>query len=91
MSSVTIRQNHSKSNEEVRRIVQDVEDNLVSHVNLDTRWQGDKVIFRRSGLEGELRMEPGCVVVNMKLGIMLGLFSRQIQTELEKNLSEKLA
>jgi hypothetical protein len=36
-------------------------------------------------------MEPGCVVIKMKLGMMLGIYSRLIQTELEKEVAEKLA
>lgn len=91
MSRVQIKQQHCKSDDEVRRILLSVEDDLASRFRLSTRWPDtDRVLFRRSGLKGELVMEPGCVVINMKLGVMLGLFARQIQTELENSLSEKL-
>ena len=91
MSRVLIRQKHNKSDDEVRQIIRDVQDTLESRFDLKTRWQGDAVEFERSGLKGQLSMEPGFVVIKMKLGMMLGLYSRTIQTELEKVVAKKLA
>ena len=90
MARVVIRQKHNKTDDEVREIIKDVEHTLVSRYDVRTRWRGGDVIFERPGLNGELCMEPGCVVIRMKLGIMLGLYSRTIQTELEKVVAEKL-
>jgi putative polyhydroxyalkanoate system protein len=91
MSKILIRQHHNKSHEEVVDILKEVEQTLITRFKLSTSWKGDNVIFKRSGLDGELCIEPGCVVIKMKLGRMLGLFARQIQTELETNLANKLA
>jgi len=92
MSKVQITQRHHKSDEEVRDIVRSVERELIARFGLSTRWKSDHcVTFNRTGLSGELAMEPGCITITMKLGIMLGLYSRAIQTELEKNLARKLA
>ena len=92
MSRVLIRQKHSKSDDEVRAIIADVQDTLRTRYDLKTRWRGeDAVEFQRPGLNGELCMEPGCVVIKMRLGIVLGLYARTIQTELEKTVADKLA
>ena len=92
MSRVQIRQCHHKSDTEVRGIIEDVERQLISQFGLSTRWKNDSTVcFTRPGLKGELVMESGCVVINMKLGIMFGLHSRQIQTALNDALEEKLA
>ena len=91
MSRILIRQQHNKSTDEVVDILKDVEETLATRFKLSTSWRDDTVVFKRSGLDGELRMEPGCVVISMKLSRMLGLFARQIQTELESNLANKLA
>jgi putative polyhydroxyalkanoate system protein len=92
MSRVLIRQKHTKSDDEVRAIIADVQDTLRTRYDLKTRWRGeDAVEFQRPGLSGELSMEPGCVVIRMKLGIMLGLYARTIQTELENTVADKLA
>ena len=90
MARVVIRQQHNKSDKEVREIIQDVEQTLVKRYDVRTRWRDNEVRFSRPGLDGELCMEPGCVVIRMKLGVMLGIYSRTIQTELEKVVSEKL-
>lgn len=91
MSKVLIKQKHSKTEDEVREIVGEVEQMLAADYGLKTRWQGNAVRFERSGLSGELSMEPGAVLIKMKLGMMLGMYSRKIQTELEKIVAEKLA
>lgn len=91
MSKVLIKQEHNKSDAEVREIISEVEGMLTSKFGLKTRWQGNAVKFQRSGLDGELSMQPGAVLIKMKLGMMLGMYSRKIQTELEKIVAEKLA
>jgi putative polyhydroxyalkanoate system protein len=91
MSRVVIRQKHNKSDDEVREIIEDVEKTLISRYDVRTRWRANEVRFSRPGIDGELCMEPGCVVIRMKLGIMLGIYSRTIQTELERVVAEKLS
>ena len=91
MSKVQITQRHHKPDDEVRDIVRSVEQELISRFGLATQWTDDRsVSFKRSGLSGELVMGPGRVTVNMKLGLVLGLYSRAIQTELERTLARKL-
>ncbi len=91
MARVVIRQHHNKSDDEVREIIEDVEHTLVKRYDVRTRWRDNAVTFSRPGLDGELCMEPGCLVIRMRLGIMLGIYSRTIQTELEKVVAEKLS
>lgn len=92
MTKVVIKQPHSKGDDEVRTIVGEVEQTLATNYDLQTSWNGrDTVEFKRSGLTGELCIEPGCVVIKLKLGMMLGMYSRKIQTELEKIMADKLS
>ena len=70
MSKVVIKQKHNKDEDEVRQIVEEVEQKLAADYDLKTRWNGDAVEFKRSGLTGELSMEPGCVVIKLKLGMI---------------------
>ena len=92
MRVVQIEQNHSKSDAEVKEILLDVEKELKARFGLATDWKNSQTVsFKRSGVKGALRMKPGNVSINMKLGLVLGLYSRTIQTELKKTLAEKLA
>ena len=92
MSRVLIRHKHNKSQDELHRIITDIQEMLQSGYHLDTRWRGDDAMeFQRPGLSGELSMEPGCLVIKMKLGIMLSIYSRTIQTKLEQAITQKLA
>ena len=93
MAKVVVKQAHQKCEKEVRAIVEDVEAQLVDDYDLRSSWISDNEIeFKRSGgLSGKLCMEPDCVVITLKLGMMLGMYSKKIQSQLEKIMAERLA
>lgn len=51
----------------------------------------DRVIFTRSGVQGELDVTASAFVLDARLGILLGAFRDRIETEIVKNLDELLA
>ena len=92
MSKVLIRHKHNKSHDEVHSVIEDVQELLQTRYHLKTHWRGDDAMeFQRPGLNGELSMEPGCLVIKMKLGVILGTYSRTIQTKLENAITERLS
>jgi putative polyhydroxyalkanoate system protein len=50
----------------------------------------DTVEFTRSGVRGNLLVAADRFELNAKLGLLLGAFSRSIETEIEKNLDDLL-
>jgi hypothetical protein len=48
-------------------------------------WQ-----FSRSGADGTLRVKPERFVLEVRLGFLLGTFKDRIETQLLKNLRERL-
>lgn len=92
MAKIVVTQRHQKSEEEVRALVNELEIKLVEKFNLDSRWTTDDIIeFKRSGLSGELCIEPNCVVISLKLGVMFGMYSKKIQSQLEKLMADNLS
>ena len=52
--------------------------------------QGDVVEFRRTGVNGSLRVGADHFDLQARLGFLLGVFSRNIEAEIEKHLDELL-
>jgi putative polyhydroxyalkanoate system protein len=50
----------------------------------------DMLEFKRSGVNGTLRVAADSFELDAKLGFLLGAFSRTIETEIEKNLDDLL-
>jgi putative polyhydroxyalkanoate system protein len=51
----------------------------------------DLVIFRRQGAQGELKVTKDCFELYARLGMVLGVFRQQIETQIVRNLDELLA
>lgn len=52
--------------------------------------QGDVVEFRRSGVNGSLKVGADHFDLQAKLGFLMGMFGRKIETEIEKTLDDLL-
>jgi len=50
----------------------------------------DVVEFRRAGVEGRLRVEAKAFELTARLGVLLGVFSRKIESEIEAQLDRLL-
>lgn len=50
----------------------------------------DLVTFRRQGAHGELKVTKDCFELDARLGLVLGVFRHQIETEIVRNLDELL-
>ncbi len=52
---------------------------------------GDVVEFTRSGVDGKLVVTADAFELTARLGLLVGVFRRRIETEIEANLDELLA
>ena len=91
MGKIQIRQRHEKDDAEVRELAESLACKLEREYQLQTKWQGDQVTFKRSGLSGAMTLSPGAVDIELKTGMMMSAFSGTIERELKKALAEKLA
>jgi putative polyhydroxyalkanoate system protein len=57
---------------------------------VEAEWQGDVARFRRSGLEGEIRLTPSEVRVGVKLAFFLAPFKERLAKHMETHLDEVL-
>jgi putative polyhydroxyalkanoate system protein len=59
--------------------------------SMSYRWDGDVLLFERSGVSGRLSVVPGEVLVEAKLGFLLMALKPQIEAEVRKFLGENFA
>lgn len=89
MSELHIRRTHTLSPGEAREAAERVAADLRDEHDLDYAWQGDTLVFERSGLNGVMRMEDNAVEIDMKLGFMLALFRGPLEAEIHRFFDEE--
>ena len=90
MANIHLKQTHNKSEPELRKIANDLADKLSSKFQLSSKWNGNTLNFKRSGLHGSLILSETEVCISLKLGIMMSTFAGRIKKELAQALEETL-
>lgn len=95
MADIHIERKHNLGLPEARKLafqwaemVEEKFDMACTYAEGDT---ADLVSFTRSGVSGELKVTPGALELDAKLGFLLGAFKDKIEGEIVKNLDALLA
>jgi putative polyhydroxyalkanoate system protein len=91
MSQIHIERSHSLSHEQAREKVDRIAEDLADHYEVDYAWEGDKLGFARSGVNGSIEVQETALIVHVKLGFMAAMFKNAIEHSIEKKLDELLA
>ncbi len=91
MSTIEITQDHSLSPAQARQAVEDFAAKLGKKFGLESRWEGETLHFKRSGVDGQISMTPGQLHVRAKLGLMFGAMKGRIEQEMRRVLDERFA
>jgi putative polyhydroxyalkanoate system protein len=91
MANIHLKQTHNKSEPELRKIAEELADKLSSKFQLKSKWNGNTLDFKRSGLHGSLILSETEVSISLKLGIMMSTFASTIKKELAQSLKETLS
>ena len=88
MSHIDIVRKHTLSHEQARKAAEDVAAHLNERFNLNYRWEGDSLHFKRSGVDGRLDITELEVRVRAQLGLLMlamrPLLEEQINRYLDK-------
>ena len=90
MSSIDIRHDHGKTPEQAREAVEQAARKLNDRFDMQSRWEGDRLHFSRSGVEGAIELLPSQVRVTAQLGFLLSAMQGMVENEIRRVLSEKL-
>jgi putative polyhydroxyalkanoate system protein len=95
MADIRIHRNHklglAKAREVAWKWAEEVEQKFDMECTVLEGETSDTVEFTRSGVKGRLIVAPDHFDLEARLGILLGAFSRTIETEIERNLDDLLA
>lgn len=91
MTQISLSKSHNKSQEEVEKLVCKIEEELCPKYQLNSSRQGQKIIFKRQGVDGELSIADQRVDINIKLGMMTRLLAPQIESTLREKLDKYLS
>lgn len=89
MPSIDIRHPHGLAPEQARQAVQHIADTLAQRFGASYGWHDDALMFKRSGVEGRVLLEPGAVRVTAELGFLLGAMKGTIEQEIRRVLDER--
>jgi putative polyhydroxyalkanoate system protein len=95
MPDIKISRTHSLGLAEARKVAykwaEDAEKKLDMECTYEEGKTADEVQFKRSGVDGTLKVTATGFDLHAKLGFLLGAFKGKIESEIEKNLDALLA
>ena len=86
-----VRRQHDLGLDEARIRVQAVAESLQRQYSLSSDWQGNRLQFHGSGVNGYIEIDHHCIEVRVQLGLALKMMERVIRTEIERALDGHLA
>jgi putative polyhydroxyalkanoate system protein len=86
MATIHITRSHQLDQETVRDKVQELADKLSEELSAEYKWEKDRLVFKRTGANGFVRIGDQELEVEVKLGMML----RPLKGTIEKTITDYL-
>jgi len=88
MSHIKINRDHRLTMDRAREIVDALATQLTDRYECHARWQDDSLYFERSGIAGQIDVEPGMVRISARLGFLLAPLKYRLEQEIHRYLDE---
>lgn len=89
MPSIDISRPHSLSIPAAKKAVNRVAAHIAEKFEVDSAWQGNTLVFRRSGVDGHIQVEAKTVRVTVELGFLLMAIRGTVDREIRRYLDEE--
>ncbi|MBU1329578.1 MAG: polyhydroxyalkanoic acid system family protein [Gammaproteobacteria bacterium] len=90
MAKITVEREHALGREAARAKAEQLAERLAREFDVTYQWQGDTLLFKRSGADGSIAVSDDRVRVELKLGLLLSAMSGIIKREIEQVLDKSL-
>lgn len=90
MAKIQIERNHTKSVADVKAGIDSMMDRMKA-MGVDTRWEGDTLHVKGTGVKGTVDVTGAKVAVNLDLGMPASLMKGKIEEKIRQGLDSKLA
>ncbi len=91
MSEIDIRRKHALPLAKARQAAERVAKQLEEDFDLEYRWEGHSLHFRRSGVDGRLTVSAHDLHLHARLGLLLAFIRPQIEAKVHEHLDAALA
>jgi putative polyhydroxyalkanoate system protein len=91
MGDIEVVRRHHLSVKDAKKIAQKTADDLSTEYGLDSEWEGERLVFRRSGIEGFMHVNARQIDLHVKVGFLLRPFKVKIEQHIERRMDELLA
>lgn len=89
MPSIDITRPHSLSVAAAKKAVNRVAAQIAEKFEVDSAWQGNTLVFRRGGVDGQIQVEPKSVRVTVELGFLLMALRGTVEREIRRYLEDE--
>jgi putative polyhydroxyalkanoate system protein len=90
VSQISIKRPHHTTTTEAKKVADRVAAKLEKEYQLKSSWEGDVLLFTRSGVNGTLTVTAKELHIDVKLGFLMVAFKGPIQGAIEGNLDKML-
>ncbi|HYF58645.1 MAG TPA: polyhydroxyalkanoic acid system family protein [Burkholderiaceae bacterium] len=88
MATIEFSREHALGLKKARAAAQRVAEEMEREFGMTSEWDGDVLLFRGSGVDGELAVSRTHVELRAKLGFLLSAFRGRIEEQLHRNFDE---
>lgn len=88
MSDIEIRRHHTLSAKSARQAAEKIARQLDEEFDLAYEWDDNVLVFKRSGVSGELVVEKKEVHIRVRLGFLLFAIRPRIEQEIHRYFDE---
>ena len=91
MPSIDITRPHSRPLPEAKKLVQRVADHIAKKFDVTCSWEGNTLNFKRSGVDGHIKVSASEVHVTAHLGFLLMAIRGSVEREIHRYLDEEFS
>ena len=89
MPSIEIKRQHSRPLPEAKKSVQRVADHIAKKFDVTYGWEGNTLHFKRSGVDGHIKVSTKLIHVTANLGFLLMAIKGPVEREIHRYLEEE--
>ncbi len=88
MADIRITQTHKLAHKKAKAAAQKVADQMAKEYDIASEWDGDVLLFKRSGVSGSLMLSAKEVTLTIKLGFLLKAFAPTIEDKVTAKMKK---
>lgn len=90
MSHIAIHRSHQLAPAQIRQVAENFIERLAERYEITYHWQDDTLYFERSGIGGQIDLEPGAIHISARLGFLLAPLKSVLEQEIHQRLDRVL-